>query len=147
MEFWTGIRAKLGEMITSRMNLRGERSREEAADPIPALEEEEMYSCASMLSHDQEMRQVIPEETALQSYKAQQSPGIEPLGTATTTEVASLLGPEEGSGVNAGEFETAFQVRNLTTGEMLDLRDENDPGFAQKYAQVLTLSQEPEGYL
>lgn len=143
MEFWTGIREKLGEMITSRLDLRVERPSEGSA---LAQEEEEMYSCVSMLSHDPFQPAA---ETATQSPKAQQSPGIEPMATATTTEAASLLGVEEGAARNrsAEAGETAFLVRNLTTGESIDLRDENDPGFAQKYAQVLTLSKEPESYL
>lgn len=33
-----------------------------------------------------------------------------------------------------------YTVRNLSTGEALDLRDENSPDFAGKYAQLLCRS-------
>ena len=43
----------------------------------------------------------------------------------------------------------AFTVKNLTTGEMLDLRDENKPDFAMKYASLLrvTDAERVESYL
>ena len=37
-----------------------------------------------------------------------------------------------------------FTVRNLSTGEALDLRDENSPDFASRYAQLLSRS-DPQG--
>jgi hypothetical protein len=31
-----------------------------------------------------------------------------------------------------------FTLKNLVTGDALDLRDENDPGYVQKLAKVLS---------
>ena len=133
MEFWTALKGKLDAIISPRPDLQVERP---AEGPVSAQEEEEMYSCVSILSHDPNPFQTVP-ETAPLAYKPQQTPETEPWPTAPTQ--TPSLGGEEG--------ETAFLVRNLTTGEFIDLRDENDPGFPQKYAQVLTLSKDPDLYL
>lgn len=35
--------------------------------------------------------------------------------------------------------EASFKIRNILTGEVIDLRDENESGFAERMAELLTL--------
>ena len=125
MELWSEIRGKLYEIF-----------REVPPTSIESVTVEEMYSCVS------EDQMLAPR------FKAPSSPAGDPVVTAATTERTSLAGLEEAGSPTfpVQTIETAYQVRNLTTGETLDLRDENDPDFPQKYA-LLTLSKDPEGYL
>lgn len=127
MEFLTGLREKVNDILVSALVVQSSEVHERLVQATPAQapdDDEEMYSCESMRSAEVEKK---PEQPI---------PQAEPLVTAATSEMYSQVSREEIGGFQ----ETAFLIRNLTTGESIDLRDENDPMFAQKYSQLLTLT-------
>lgn len=67
-----------------------------------------------------------PAEEEMQSCLSHET--SEPQATATSETSLSV------------EDTHPYTVRNLSTGEALDLRDENSPDFAAKYAELLCLS-------